>query len=33
MIAVIALRYTLILVTTDQDFAGVPGLQLENWRA
>jgi predicted nucleic acid-binding protein len=32
MIAVIALRYGLILVTTDQDFVSIPGLHLENWR-
>jgi tRNA(fMet)-specific endonuclease VapC len=31
LIAVIALRYDLILLTTDGDFQAVPGLRLENW--
>jgi predicted nucleic acid-binding protein len=31
MIAVIALRYQLILLTTDQDFNAIAGLTIENW--
>ncbi len=31
LIAVIALRNDLILLTTDRDFEGVPGLLRENW--
>jgi tRNA(fMet)-specific endonuclease VapC len=31
LIATIALRYDLILLTTDKDFRGVPHLQHENW--
>lgn len=31
-IAVTALRHHLILLTTDKDFQGVPGLLCENWR-
>ena len=31
-IAVIALRYDQVLLTTDKDFLGVPGLRSENWR-
>lgn len=30
-IAVVALRYDLILLTSDNDFAAVPSLKLENW--
>lgn len=33
LIATIALRYNLILLTTDQDFRSVPGLVVENWLA
>ena len=33
LIAVTALRYDLILLTTDKDFLAVPNLRLENWRA
>lgn len=32
LIAVIALRYDLTLLTTDNDFDAVPGLRRENWR-
>lgn len=32
LIAVTALRYDLILLTTDGDFRAVPGLRMENWR-
>ncbi len=32
LVAVVALRNDLILLTTDKDFAGVPGLKIENWR-
>lgn len=32
LIAVLALRNDLTLLTTDGDFAAVPGLKLENWR-
>lgn len=32
LIAIIALRYDLVLLTTDNDFAVVPGLRRENWR-
>lgn len=31
LIAAVALRYDLTLLTTDQDFRGVPRLQRENW--
>jgi tRNA(fMet)-specific endonuclease VapC len=31
LIAVIALRYDLTLLTTDGDFQAIPGLRLENW--
>lgn len=31
LIAVIALRYDLVLLTTDGDFRAVPKLRLENW--
>lgn len=30
-IAVVALRYTLVLLTSDNDFAPVPNLSHENW--
>jgi predicted nucleic acid-binding protein len=30
-ISVVALRYGLVLLTTDNDFAPVPNLQQENW--
>jgi|HubBroStandDraft_5_1064220.scaffolds.fasta_scaffold347265_2 predicted nucleic acid-binding protein len=30
-VAVTALRYNLVLLTSDMDFAPVPGLQQENW--
>ena len=33
LIATIALRYDLTLLTTDKDFRGVPKLQHENWLA
>ena len=33
LIAAIALRYELTLLTTDKDFSVVPGLLLQNWRA
>lgn len=32
LIAVLALRYDLILLTTDGDYHAVPGLRWENWR-
>jgi len=32
MIAVIALRNNLILLTNDKDFGAIVGLQQENWR-
>ena len=31
LIATIALRYNMTLLTTDRDFAPVPSLRLENW--
>lgn len=31
LIAVVALRYNLVLLTSDKDFAPVPNLTLENW--
>jgi tRNA(fMet)-specific endonuclease VapC len=31
LIAAIALRYEMTLLTTDRDFWAVPGLQVENW--
>ena len=31
LIATVALRYDLILLTSDKDFQAVPNLQLENW--
>jgi tRNA(fMet)-specific endonuclease VapC len=33
LIALVALRYQLIVLTTDRDFDAVPGLQRENWLA
>lgn len=33
LIAVIALRYDLVLLTTDKDFSAIPGLAIENWLA
>ena len=33
LIAAVALRYSLILLTTDMDFQAVPGLPQENWLA
>lgn len=30
-VAVTALRYNLVLLTSDKDFVPVPGLQQENW--
>ena len=33
LIAVVTLRYGLILLTTDKDFQAVPGLPQENWLA
>jgi tRNA(fMet)-specific endonuclease VapC len=30
-IAVVALRYDLVLLTSDKDFTPVPGLKLDNW--
>lgn len=32
LVAVVALRYDLTLLTTDGDFDAVPGLEHENWR-
>lgn len=32
-VAVTALRYNLVLLTSDKDFVSVPGLQRENWLA
>lgn len=32
LIAVVALRNDLTLLTTDKDFSTIPGLKLENWR-
>ena len=31
LIATVALRYDLVLLTTDRDFLAVPSLQCENW--
>ena len=31
LIAAVALRYKLVLLTTDNDFVAVPNLQRENW--
>lgn len=31
LIAAVALRYDLILLTSDRDFAAVPDLKQENW--
>ena len=31
LIAAVAIRYDLTLLTADGDFAGVPGLRVENW--
>jgi predicted nucleic acid-binding protein len=31
LIAVVALRYNLVLLTSDRDFAPVPNLKQENW--
>ena len=31
LIATVALRYDLILLTSDKDFQAVPNLQIENW--
>ena len=33
LIAAVALRFDLILLTTDNDFRQIPGLQTENWIA
>lgn len=30
-VAIVALRYALVLLTKDKDFLAVPGLKLENW--
>ncbi|HET6248845.1 MAG TPA: type II toxin-antitoxin system VapC family toxin [Tepidisphaeraceae bacterium] len=30
-IAIVALRYQLVLLTTDKDFAAVPNLKCQNW--
>ena len=32
LIAVTALRYELVLLTTDKDFEAIPKLKIENWR-
>lgn len=32
LIAVVAVRYDLVLLTTDKDFDAVPNLKVENWR-
>lgn len=32
LIAVVALRYELVLLTTDKDFNAIPKLKIENWR-
>jgi predicted nucleic acid-binding protein len=32
LIAAIALRHDLILLTSDKDFSAIPNLRLENWR-
>ena len=32
LIAVIAIKYDLILLTTDRDFNQIKGLKIENWR-
>ena len=32
LIATVALRYDLILLTTDKDFHAIPRLQYENWK-
>ncbi len=32
LIATVALRYELTLLTTDRDFHSIPGLKYENWR-
>jgi tRNA(fMet)-specific endonuclease VapC len=32
LIAIIALRYDLTLLTTDKDFRAIPNLRYENWR-
>lgn len=32
LIAVLAIRYDLVLLTTDKDFDTVPNLKVENWR-
>ncbi|MFI5458012.1 MAG: type II toxin-antitoxin system VapC family toxin [Isosphaerales bacterium] len=31
LIAVVAIRYDLVLLTSDNDFARVPNLEQENW--
>ncbi|MFD3165831.1 type II toxin-antitoxin system VapC family toxin [Herpetosiphon sp. NSE202] len=31
LIAALALRYDLVLLTTDKDFDAVPELRIENW--
>lgn len=31
LIAAVALRYDLVLLTTDRDFQAIPGLPQENW--
>ncbi len=33
LVAAIALRYSLMLLTTDKDFDAIPGLAAENWLA
>lgn len=33
LIAILALRNNLVLLTTDRDFSAVPGLRVENWFA
>lgn len=33
MLAVVAIRYSLVLLTADRDFDAVPGLQQANWLA
>ena len=33
LIAAVALRHDLTLLTADRDFEGVPGLRIENWLA
>lgn len=33
LIAIVALRYNMTLLTTDRDFSPIPALHLENWLA